>query len=41
MPLWVSDVEPGSIHDITAACAHALPALYPACARGLPVLADP
>jgi hypothetical protein len=30
-PLWVSDVEPGSVHDITAARTHALPALY----RGL------
>jgi hypothetical protein len=39
-PLWVSDVEPGSVHDITAARAHALPALYPA-AAGLPALADP
>src|SRR5262249_12327745 len=29
-PLWTSDVEPGSVHDITAARAHALPALYPA-----------
>jgi hypothetical protein len=38
-PLWVSDVEPGSVHDITA--AHALPALYPAAAAGLPTLADP
>jgi hypothetical protein len=28
-PLWVSEVEPGSVHDITAARAHALPALYP------------
>jgi hypothetical protein len=28
-------------HDITAARAHALPALYPAAAAGLPALADP
>jgi hypothetical protein len=28
-PLWVSDVEPGSVHDLTAARIHALPALYP------------
>jgi len=40
-PLWVSDVEPGSVHDITAARAHALPALYRAAAAGLPTLADP
>jgi hypothetical protein len=40
-PLWVSDVEPGSVHDITAARIHALPALYRAAARGLPALADP
>jgi hypothetical protein len=40
-PLWVSDVEPGSVHDITAARLHALPALYPAAASGLPALADP
>ena len=40
-PLWVSAVEPGSVHDITAARIHALPALYRAAARGLPALADP
>jgi DDE superfamily endonuclease len=40
-PLWVSEVEPGSVHDITAARAHALPALYQAAATGLPALADP
>ena len=40
-PLWVSDAEPGSVHDITAARTHALPALYPAAAAGLPTLADP
>jgi hypothetical protein len=39
-PAWVSDVEPGSTHDITAARIHALPALYPAAAAGLPVLTD-
>ena len=39
-PEWVSDVEPGSTHDITAARTHALPALYPAAARGLPTLTD-
>jgi len=40
-PLWISDVEPGSVHDITAARTHALPALYHAAAAGLPTLADP
>jgi hypothetical protein len=39
-PLWVSDVEPGSVHDITAARTHALPALFHA-AADLPTLADP
>jgi hypothetical protein len=40
-PLWVSRAEPGSVHDITAARAHALPGLYRAAAAGLPCLADP
>jgi hypothetical protein len=40
-PLWISDVEPGSVHDLTAARTHALPALYHAAATGLPTLADP
>jgi hypothetical protein len=39
-PLWVSDVEPGSTPDITAARIHALPALYKAATDGLPTLAD-
>jgi hypothetical protein len=39
-PLWVSPAEPGSVHDLTAARLHALPALYPAAAAGLPTLAD-
>ncbi|WP_424923252.1 transposase family protein, partial [Actinomadura rubrisoli] len=39
-PLWVSDVEPGSAHDLTAARAHLLGALYAAAAGGLPTLAD-
>jgi hypothetical protein len=39
-PLWVSDVEPGSTPDSTAARIHALPALYRAAANGLPTLAD-
>jgi hypothetical protein len=37
---WVSEVEPGSTHDITTARTHAFPALYPATARGLPTLTD-
>jgi DDE superfamily endonuclease len=40
-PLWTSEAEPGSVHDITAARIHALPALYHAAASGLPTLADP
>jgi hypothetical protein len=40
IPLWVSDVEPGSVHDLTAARQHVLGALYAAAARGLPTLAD-
>lgn len=40
-PLWISTAEPGSVHDITAARLHALPALYRAAAGGLPTLADP
>jgi hypothetical protein len=40
-PLWVSEAEPGSVHDITAARIHALPGLYRAAATGLPTLADP
>lgn len=39
-PLWVSDAEPGSTNDITAAREHCLPALYKAAADGLPTLAD-
>jgi len=39
-PEWVSDVEPGSTHDITSARKHALPALYPAADQGLPTLTD-
>jgi hypothetical protein len=38
--VWVSQVEPCSTHDITAARAHVLPALYPAAAAGLPTLTD-
>ncbi|MGH3381203.1 MAG: transposase family protein [Actinoallomurus sp.] len=42
LPLWVSGVEPGSVHDLTAARARAraLGALYAAAAQGLPTLAD-
>jgi hypothetical protein len=39
-PIWTSPVEPGSLHDITCAQRHALPALYPAAAAGLPTLTD-
>jgi hypothetical protein len=35
-PLRVSEVEPGSTPDITAARIHVLPALYRAAAEGLP-----
>jgi hypothetical protein len=40
LPLWVGPTEPGSVHDITAARRHALPALYRAAALGMPALAD-
>jgi hypothetical protein len=39
-PLWVAQVRPGSIHDLTAARELVLPALYPHAARGLPGLGD-
>ena len=39
-PVWTAPVEPGSTHDINAARAHALPALYRAASLGLPTLAD-
>lgn len=41
LPVWVSPVEPGGIHDLTAAREHVLGALYAAAGRGLPTLADP
>lgn len=41
LPVWVSPVEPGSVHDLTAAREHALGALYAAAGAGLPTLADP
>jgi hypothetical protein len=40
-PLWISDAEPGSVHDITAARACALPALYRAAAAGPACLGRP
>jgi hypothetical protein len=39
LPLWAGLAEPGSVHDITAARVHALPALYRAAAPGMPALA--
>lgn len=40
LPLWISEVEPGSLHDLTCARHHVLGALYAAAAAGLPTLAD-
>ena len=41
VPLWVSDVMPGSVHDLTAAREHVLGALYWAASQlDLPTLAD-
>ncbi|WP_415840648.1 transposase family protein [Nocardiopsis rhodophaea] len=39
-PLFISNAEPGSVHDLTAARIHVLPALYAAAAQGLVALAD-
>lgn len=39
-PLFVSEVEPGSVHDLTAARSHVLGALYAAASTGLVTLAD-
>jgi DDE superfamily endonuclease len=40
-PLWAADVEPGSVHDVTAAREHVLGALYWAASHlDLPALAD-
>src|SRR6185312_12129699 len=39
LPLWTGPAAPGSVPDIDAARACALPALYRAAARGLPALA--
>jgi hypothetical protein len=41
LPIWVGPVEPGSVHDLTCAHDHALGALYPYAAQGMPTLADP
>ena len=40
LPIWAGPAEPGHVHDITAARAHALPALCRAAALGMPTLAD-
>jgi hypothetical protein len=40
VPVWLSAVEPGCTHHLTAARVHALPALYAAASAGLPTLAD-
>lgn len=41
LPLWVSDVEPGSVHDLVAAREHVLGELYWAASQlDLPTLAD-
>jgi hypothetical protein len=40
LPIWISGVEPGGVHDLTAARDSCLGALYPAAAAGLPALAD-
>jgi hypothetical protein len=40
LPIWTSQAEPGHVHDITAARAHALPQLYRAASLGMPTLAD-
>ncbi|HYB35299.1 MAG TPA: transposase family protein [Mycobacterium sp.] len=39
-PVWSSEVEPGSVHDISAARAHCLGALYKSAADGVPTLTD-
>lgn len=39
-PLFISDVEPGSVNDLPAARSHVLGALYAFAAKGLPTLAD-
>jgi hypothetical protein len=39
-PIWGTTVEPGSVHDITAARRHVFPVLNHAAANRLPVLVD-
>ena len=39
-PVWSSEVEPGNVHDITAARKHCLGALYKSAADGVPTLSD-
>jgi hypothetical protein len=39
-PIWISEVAPGSAHDLRVAQDQVLGALYAAAARGLPTLAD-
>ena len=39
-PVWSSEAEPGSVHDITAARTHCLGALYKSAADGVPTLTD-
>ncbi|MGH4016081.1 MAG: transposase family protein [Pseudonocardiaceae bacterium] len=41
LPIWVFPVEPGSIHDLSAAREHVLGARYAAAGKRLPTLADP
>ncbi len=41
LPVWISQVEPGGMHDMAAAREHVLGALYAAAGKGLPTLADP
>jgi hypothetical protein len=40
IPLWVSDVLPGNVHDLAAARENVLGVLRPFC-DAMPVLADP
>jgi hypothetical protein len=40
VPVWISEVRPGSVHDLTCARGDTLGALYAAAASGLPTLAD-
>ncbi len=41
LPGWLSPVEPGSTHDLTAAREHLTAALWAAAGKGMPTLADP